>query len=263
MKSQNISNLVLGIYLGFSILILGFLAPIALAQDSATYKLIEPLPGIQEVKDFPDFVTRFIPFLLAFAALAAFVQIVFGGILRATSGGNPSAIGDANDRIWMAILGLVLALSAYLILNTINPDLVSLRFFVPKVEIKAPELPPAPNPSQTRPGLNQQCSLNTGCEPPYECSFSRSTQSTTCIEPTTPIEGRPNLGQSCSPAIGCNPNRSPALICQQIGSGEDARFECVERTPLFGENHVCDPQAQPNGGCRPELRCRLGSTGQT
>src|SRR3989344_3784313 len=138
MKSQNISNLVLGIYLGFSILILGFLAPIALAQDSATYKLIEPLPGIQEVKDFPDFVTRFIPFLLAFAALAAFVQIVFGGILRATSGGNPSAIGDANDRIWMAILGLVLALSAYLILNTINPDLVSLRFFVPKVEIGAP-----------------------------------------------------------------------------------------------------------------------------
>ena len=108
------------------------------ANAQTTYKLIEPLPGIHETTGFSDFIGRFIPFLLAFATLAAFVQIVFGGILRATSGGNPTAIGDANNRIWMAIGGLVLALSAYLILNTINPDLVSLRFFVPPVKIEAP-----------------------------------------------------------------------------------------------------------------------------
>lgn len=107
------------------------------AQNGAQYNLIEPLPGIQKTTGFTDYISRLIPFLLAFAALAAFVQIVFGGILRATSGGNPTAIGDANNRIWMAVGGLVLALSAYLILNTINPDLVSLRFLVPPVKIEA------------------------------------------------------------------------------------------------------------------------------
>lgn len=139
------------------------------------YNLIEPLPGIQSVKDFPDFISRFIPFLLAFAALAAFVQIVFGGILRATSGGNPTAIGDANDRIWMAIGGLVLALSAYLILNTINPDLVSLRFLVPKVEIAPTQLE-----EQRKENL-----CKTKCKPEEQCQVQQNNK-VVCI-PLPPI----------------------------------------------------------------------------
>ena len=127
MKKQKIIILFVFWFLGFVFF--------ANAQDFTQYNLIEPLPGIQQVKDFPDFLSRFIPFLLAFAALAAFVQIVRGGIQRAVSGGNPSAIGEANDIIWKAILGLVLAFSAYLILYTINPDLVSLNFFPEHLEI--------------------------------------------------------------------------------------------------------------------------------
>lgn len=139
---------------------------VAFALTEATkYNLIEPLPGIQQVLDFPDFISRFVPFLLAFAALAAFVQIVFGGILRATSGGNPTAIGDANDRIWQAILGLILALSAYLILYTINPDLVSLRFFPKHVEI-APTTTTTQNPGNEFASFDEctsKCSNKFGC----------------------------------------------------------------------------------------------------
>lgn len=155
-----------------AILIFLLLATPAFAQNQ--YNLIEPLPGIQQVKDFPDFVSRFIPFLLAFAALAAFVQIVFGGILRATSGGNPSAIGDANDRIWQAILGLVLALSAYLILNTINPDLVSLRFFPERVEIK---------PTITESAKEDLCKAKK-CAPTDKCIITNN--KVICI-PLTPM----------------------------------------------------------------------------
>lgn len=142
MRTQNIIILFVIWFLGF----------VSFVYAQTQYNLIEPLPGIQSVKDFPDFISRFIPFLLAFAALAAFVQIVFGGILRATSGGNPTAIGDANNRIWMAIGGLVLALSAYLILNTINPDLVNLRFLVPPVKIEATQIPDATPIPNTGPG---------------------------------------------------------------------------------------------------------------
>ncbi len=111
----------------------------AFAQDtSVKYNLIQPLPGIQSVPDFPTWTSIFIPFLLGLAGLLSLIQIVRGGIMRAVSGGNPSAIGDANDMIWQAILGLVLALSAYLILNTINPDLVNLKFEPLEIRIAPP-----------------------------------------------------------------------------------------------------------------------------
>lgn len=254
LKSQKVWNLALGIYLGFSILSLGFFAPVALAQNGAQYNLIEPLPDLQKVSGdspFVEYVSKIIPFLLAFAALAAFVQIVFGGILRATSGGNPSAIGDANDRIWMAILGLVLALSAYLILRTINPDLVSLRFFVPKVEI-APSVITVTN--EQRPDLNQQCSIGVGCKPPYECSLSASPPR--CIPPTVPEERKPHfIDEKCEPAIGC----ALPLLCTKIGTGESAEYRCknpstVPQT-LKGKNQICDPNLTPNGGCLSEFKC--------
>lgn len=133
--------------------------------EATKYNLIEPLPGIPSVLDFPDFISRFVPFLLAFAALAAFVQIVFGGILRATSGGNPTAISDANDRIQKAILGLILALAAFLILYTINPDLVSLRFFPERVEI-APTTTTTQNSGNEFASFDEctsQCSNKFGC----------------------------------------------------------------------------------------------------
>src|SRR3989344_6396722 len=173
MQNNNSKFKILKFTLSFLTLIFIFsIFNVVFAQDSATYKLIEPLPGIQEVKDFPDFVTRFIPFLLAFAALAAFVQIVFGGILRATSGGNPTAIGDANDRIWQAILGLVLALSAYLILNTINPDLVSLKFFVQPVKI-------APTATE---GQKKEDLCKATCKPEEQCQVQQNNK-VVCIPP--------------------------------------------------------------------------------
>lgn len=141
------------IFLIFGLCFLFFIFNFSFSFAQTQYNLIEPLPGLgqeplKQVSGFPEYISRIIPFLLAFAALAAFVQIVFGGILRATSGGNPTAIGDANDRIWQAILGLVLAFSAYLILRTINPDLVSLKFLVPEVTIAPTQIPNAtPVPS--------------------------------------------------------------------------------------------------------------------
>jgi len=41
-----------------------------------------------------------------------------------TSAGNPSAMSDANDQIFSALIGLVLLLGSWLILTTINPQLI-------------------------------------------------------------------------------------------------------------------------------------------
>lgn len=62
------------------------------------------------------------------AGVLAVLMIVIGGIQYIGSGMSPSAKEDAKGRITNAILGLLLALASWLILNTINPNLVSLRF---------------------------------------------------------------------------------------------------------------------------------------
>jgi hypothetical protein len=67
---------------------------------------------------------RFSLYIGGFLALGA---IVWGAIEWTTSGGNPSKLAEAKDRIMSAIYGLILLLAAYLILFTINPDLVTLK----------------------------------------------------------------------------------------------------------------------------------------
>jgi len=56
--------------------------------------------------------------------LAVFVMIVWGGLLWITAAGNSSQIGLAKHKIFNAIIGAIILLSAYLILYTINPALV-------------------------------------------------------------------------------------------------------------------------------------------
>lgn len=60
------------------------------------------------------------------AGILAFGVIIFAALRYTLAAGNPSIQSDAKDQITQAILGLVLLLSAYLILNTINPRLTNL-----------------------------------------------------------------------------------------------------------------------------------------
>lgn len=64
---------------------------------------------------------------IALGGLAAFVALLIAGFLYLTSVGDANKMADARGRIVLALFGLVLLLAAWLILNTINPDLTVLR----------------------------------------------------------------------------------------------------------------------------------------
>ncbi|OGZ93764.1 MAG: hypothetical protein A3A28_00755 [Candidatus Sungbacteria bacterium RIFCSPLOWO2_01_FULL_47_32] len=63
-------------------------------------------------------------YLLGLAAIAALGALVYGGVLYIYSGGNPSKSGEAKQWISNALFGLLLVALSYIILNTINPDLL-------------------------------------------------------------------------------------------------------------------------------------------
>lgn len=65
-------------------------------------------------------------FAIATSGFFAFFGLVVGGFRWLASAGNPSAIAEAKDQIIAAILGLVLILASYVLLNIVNPQLTTL-----------------------------------------------------------------------------------------------------------------------------------------
>jgi hypothetical protein len=74
-----------------------------------------------------ELIIWFYYFMVSIAGLASFVMIVVGGISWLTSAGNPSKTTDAKERIFSALLGLLLVLSSWIILKLVNPDLLILK----------------------------------------------------------------------------------------------------------------------------------------
>ena len=70
---------------------------------------------------------------LTVVGIVAFVQIFYAGWLYLTAAGNIAKTSQAMSKISNAILGIVLLFSSYLILNTINPDLVGNDFNLPNL----------------------------------------------------------------------------------------------------------------------------------
>ncbi len=115
------------------------------------YNILSPLGAKQakSVSTFSQYLSGAIPFILQLAAVFAVVQIVIGGFQYALS----EAMGtkqDAKDRMTQAMIGLVLALTSYLILYTISPNLVKLNIGIEpisKIEGINLESNPAPRNS--------------------------------------------------------------------------------------------------------------------
>lgn len=96
---------------------------------AATLSVSSNIPGLSNVTSSGpgSWIRSFYTFTLIIGGILAFGAVVYGGIKYATSAGNPSAQSDGRSWIWSALIGLLLLAGAWLILNTINPNLVKLQ----------------------------------------------------------------------------------------------------------------------------------------
>ena len=86
-----------------------------------------PLPGLAEGAKLPEYLKYIFNLGMGIAGVLALITLVIGGFRYITSVGNPGVISDAKKRIFGGIFGLILLLSSYLILTTINPELKVLQ----------------------------------------------------------------------------------------------------------------------------------------
>ncbi len=103
-------------------------SPVAKAVTAPQYTQLENIPGAEgKNKSFPEYVTSIYNLGLWLVGISAMFMLSVGGFMYLTSAGNTSAAGSAKGVIKDALIGLVLGLFAWLILNTINPDLTTLN----------------------------------------------------------------------------------------------------------------------------------------
>ena len=95
----------------------------ALAQYD--YTPMENIPGTTEdISAFPDYVKAIYKFTIWSVGIAALLMVSVGGFMYFSAAGNTSKLDKAKIVIRDSIFGIGAVLTAYLLLYTINPDLV-------------------------------------------------------------------------------------------------------------------------------------------
>ena len=105
----------------------------------AAYALEIDFPEVGGIKPEPAFgpanwINYIFVFGLAIVGLAIIGSLVYAGFEWMSGAENSSKIQSAKDRILGSVIGLIILLGSYVFLNTINPQLVSLKN--PKIMIK-------------------------------------------------------------------------------------------------------------------------------
>ena len=85
--------------------------------------------------DFVTYLQAIYKFFVGIAGILAVFMIMFGGIQWLFAGGSSTKISSAKETIFGAVIGLILALCSYSILQFINPKLVNFTDFVSEVTV--------------------------------------------------------------------------------------------------------------------------------
>jgi len=131
------------------------LIPLLTALCAAKFALATQIdtnfPGATQASSTPGgMINNFYNFALMAGGILAFGVIVYGGIRYTMAGGNPSSAEEGKKWIQQAFWGLLLLFGAYIVLNTINPNLTSLS--LPSLTPPAIQTSNAQNTAQ--PGQN-------------------------------------------------------------------------------------------------------------
>lgn len=108
------------------------LSQTALAKLAEPVSIQVPLPGMSKTitideNSLGNYIKVIYNYAIAIVGIVSALAMMIAGAIWITAGGNASRVDDAKSRIGSALTGLVLAMTSYLILYTVNPDLITFR----------------------------------------------------------------------------------------------------------------------------------------
>ncbi len=120
-----------------SLFVFCLLPILAFAAEPLVYKSLVSIPGIQANSGFGDYINALYGLSIAIAALMAVIKIIIAGVKYMLSDvvtSKQEAIGDIRG----SLLGLVVVISAVLVLTIINPQLAETEIFTNPITLPEP-----------------------------------------------------------------------------------------------------------------------------
>lgn len=114
---------------------ISFSFSLAAVDPTKEYQLLAPIPGLENVdqEDFAGYAQTIVNIVIGAAAVLAVLMFMFGGFMYMV-GESLQTKGEGSKTMQNAVLGLLLILFSYLILETINPNLLNLNLKIDLVE---------------------------------------------------------------------------------------------------------------------------------
>lgn len=117
------------------LLFLSIFPVIAAVEDPLTFRPQVGLPGFEneivmeenDVSYIAKMIQAFYNYGLSIGGILAAIVLMAGGAIWLTSAGSSDKVSQAKDLIIGSITGLILLFGAWIMLNTINPDLLNFR----------------------------------------------------------------------------------------------------------------------------------------
>jgi hypothetical protein len=207
----------------------------------------------------PDFVRRIYTFSIGLIAVIAVFMIMLAGLTLIFAAGNASAISRAKSRITVSILGVVLALLSYVILDTLNPRLTNLSLpGITPIDTKQQSSIWCSNFMKADGTLKddiksienngQKIKDNGKCDQQYDIKFKDKNTSTTADKDTC-------WGSGCNGELTCLKltARPMCFNLEELCKREDNNCDLLNRPPEDGIENSCrkklDKFLKFDGGC--------------
>lgn len=95
------------------------------------------IAGVTQVSGLPQYINTAYRYLASIVLVIAIVMVVYGGFLYLTGAAGMGSVQRGKQIIRDALIGMVIVLSAYAILNVVNPNTTNLSLNPPRVECEA------------------------------------------------------------------------------------------------------------------------------
>jgi len=214
-------------------------------SGSSTYSNQEKIPGAPKQTDnFVDYIKQIIRFGFAAIGILALFMLSVGAYQYLMAAGNLAKVDSAKETISSALLGLILGLTAFLILRTINPQLVNLQLQSPGGGTGGGTGTTTGGAPYTGPTGSGDCSPWQGaCSQENTACFGQYAQTASAICGYESAGGNPNIPSSTDK---CQNGQSFSIGLWQINM--------ISHGDKFG----CNPSEIFSGGTKGECLDRRG-----
>jgi hypothetical protein len=211
----------------------------ALTSCRLTFTPNVPIPGLFEGTQRVDetllgrYISGFYVFFAGVAGILAVVMMMWGGFHYITAAGSPQRMNEGKSIISGAIIGLILVLTSYLLLNAINPRLIQLQVpslrYIPQILVTDQYCE-----AQGSKAVAAAQQVNAECGDPVD--YDDNGVRRTCI--SLYIPGQTLL--SWDQQLACFPRVGVSTVTAPSGATSTSTHVVYERRKAAGSEGVCE-----------------------